>query len=102
MCSLTFSLSNIERHASLCGGSAEQQTPAVNAFSRMKSMAAAKAGSSPKPAMAKSGTISKSFSRQSSGAVSPSAAGSSSNGSTAGTMKGKPEENGEEIIFDPY
>jgi hypothetical protein len=90
MCSLTFSLSNIERHASLCGGSAEQQTPALNAFSRMKSMAAAKAGSSPKPAPAKSGTISKS--------ISLSGAGSSISGSTAGTLKRKPEENGEEII----
>ncbi len=98
MCSLTFSLSNIERHASLCGGSAEQQTPALNAFSRMKSMAAAKAGSSPKPAAAKSGTILKSISRQGGGAVSPSAAGSFSSGSPAGTMKRKPEENGEEII----
>jgi hypothetical protein len=94
MCSLTFSLSNIERHASLCGGSAEQEIPAVNAFSRMKSMAAAKAGTSPKLAATKSGTISKS--------ISLSAAGSSVHGSPAGTMKRKPEENGEEIIFDPY
>jgi hypothetical protein len=65
----------------------------------MKSMAAAKAGTSPKPATAKSGTISKSFSRQSGGAVSTGAAGSSVSGSPAGAMKRKPEENGEEIIL---
>ena len=78
MCSLTFSLSNIERHASVCGLGAVADTvkSPANFFSKMKSAAAA--STSP--------TVS--------GIASPTAGRSPF---SAGTVKRKPEDSGKGI-----
>ena len=76
MCSLTFSLSNIERHASVCGLGAVADTvkSPANFFSKMKSAAS----SSPTVSVTASPTAGRSpFS--------------------AGTVKRKPEESGKGI-----